>query len=116
MTPRLSRIAELNDRCRLGLDPAARVVITATCLATFAPEGSAAGELAAESELLAAIRAYGFRPDECPERSRGEFTIRGQAVRFMIDYYDPALDWGSEDPADPRVTTRVMTIMLPLDD
>ncbi|WP_412457945.1 DUF3768 domain-containing protein [Sphingobium yanoikuyae] len=31
-------------------------------------------------------------------------------------YYDPSLEWGSEDPADAAKTIRVMTIMLPSDD
>ena len=110
MTDQLSRIAELNDRCRHGLDPTARLVITAACVAAFA------GDLSAQAELLAAIRGYAFTRDDGPERSRGEFTVRGHAVRFAIDYYDRALGWGSEDPGDPHVTTRVMTIMLPEDD
>lgn len=36
MTSTISRIAELNDRVRLGLDRNARIVMTATCLATLA--------------------------------------------------------------------------------
>ncbi|WP_375188318.1 DUF3768 domain-containing protein [Sphingobium yanoikuyae] len=26
-------------------------------------------------------------------------------------YYDPSLEWGSANPADPAVTARVLTIM-----
>ena len=35
MTDQTTRIAELNDLCRLGLDRTARTVITATCLAAL---------------------------------------------------------------------------------
>lgn len=31
---------------------------------------------------------------------------------WKIDYYDPSLSGGSEDPADPGKTTRVLTVML----
>lgn len=31
---------------------------------------------------------------------------------FRIDYYDAALEYGSEDPADASITRRVLTIML----
>jgi hypothetical protein len=34
---------------------------------------------------------------------------------MKIDYYDAAMEFGSEDPADASVTTRVMTILLPED-
>jgi hypothetical protein len=65
---------------------------------------------------MAAIRRYVFRPEESRERARGDLVVAGHAVRFTIDYYDLTLEWGSEDPADPLVTVRVMTIMLPSDD
>ena len=40
-----------------------------------------------------------------PERVR-------ETLFWKIDAYDRALEWGSPDPADPRVSRRVLTIML----
>ncbi|MDQ0350147.1 hypothetical protein J2S76_004603, partial [Ancylobacter vacuolatus] len=33
-------------------------------------------------------------------------------IFWKIDYCDPTLTFGSEDPADPARTRRVLTIML----
>lgn len=116
MTDQTSRIAALNDRCRQGLDRSARIVITATCLATLAGEGGMAAQILAQAEVMAAVRRYVFKPEDGCERARGELAVTGHTVRFTIDYYDLSLEWGAENPADPLVTTRVLTIMLPSDD
>ena len=116
MTDQLSRSATLNDRVRQGLDPAARIVITAACAAALAEGSDPVATLRAHGELLMAIDRCDFAPDERYERRRGEVSFRGRPIRFAIDYYDRSLEWGSEDPGDPDVTTRVMTIMLPEDD
>ena len=34
---------------------------------------------------------------------------------MKIDYYDAALEWGSEDPADGSITRRMITLMAPED-
>lgn len=115
MTDQLSRIAALNDRVRQGLDPTARVVITAACVAVLAEASGPDAMLETQAALLMAIDGCEFAPDERNERRRGEVLFRGQPIRFVIDYYDRSLEWGSEDPADPDTTTRVMTIMLPQD-
>jgi len=39
--------------------------------------------------------------------------VGDQRIWFKIDLYDKDLQYGSPDPADPDVTTRVMTILLP---
>ncbi len=55
-----------------------------------------------------------FTPDNDPhqERDFGSFDHAGQTIFWKIDYYDPTLTCGSEDPSDPRQTVRVLTIML----
>lgn len=107
---RIETIARLNDRCRLGLDRTARIVITQTCLGTFAE--TRAAEIIVQAGILAALRACRFSGAEAVERDRGSFDYRGTTVYFRIDYYDAAMEYGSEDPADASQTRRVLTIML----
>ena len=64
---------------------------------------------------LAAVRSFdAFTVDNDPygEHDFGCVTVEGEKVFWKIDYYDTTLCYGSEDPADPAQTTRVITIML----
>ena len=45
------------------------------------------------------------------EHDFGAFDDDGQKFFWKIDYYDAELKFGSEDPADPKHTTRVLTLM-----
>lgn len=102
-------IGALNDRCRHGLDRRARIVITRSCLATFAEAGLPT--LAVQIEIMAALRTHAFDARD-RERNRGEFELHGHTVYFAIDYYDLALEYGSEDPANVSITRRVLTVMM----
>ena len=42
----------------------------------------------------------------------GSFAIDDQKFIFKHDYYDKSMQYGSDDPGDPKTTTRVLTIML----
>ena len=65
--------------------------------------------------IVVAVRDYdGFSADNDPygEHDMGTLFHAGERVFWKIDYYDNELLYGSPDPADPTVTTRVLTIML----
>jgi hypothetical protein len=55
-----------------------------------------------------------FTADNDPhgEHDFGSFSVAGRKFFFKLDYYDATMTRGSEDPADPAKTTRVLTIML----
>ncbi|MBB5712384.1 DUF3768 domain-containing protein [Sphingomonas xinjiangensis] len=108
---RITLIANLNDRCRVGLDRTSKTMFTQNCLASIGGGDTVTG-LIAGANLLKAIRRYEFKPGDGPERDYGSLEFAGERICFKIDYYDPALEYGSEDPADASVTRRVMTIML----
>ena len=56
----------------------------------------------------------GFNEDNDPhgEHDFGRFELCSRIFFWKIDYYDKQCEHGSEDPADPDVTTRVLTLML----
>ncbi|MFW2854023.1 DUF3768 domain-containing protein [Sphingomonas sp. TX0543] len=89
--PTTERIARLNDRCRQGLDPSARIMVTRNCLARLSGEGEGIAEVLAQAELLAAVRRYAFKPGDGPERDFGAFDLQDQRILFKIDLYDPGL-------------------------
>ncbi len=79
-------------------------------------EGVRALPEAIREEIITKVRAFDdFGPDNDPrgEHDFGAFDQGGAGrIFWKIDYYDPSLTMGSEDPADPKRTQRVLTIML----
>jgi len=67
-------------------------------------------------EVITKVRTFDdFTEDNDPhgEHDFGTFTEPGAGkVFWKIDYYDRDYCNGSPDPADPKVTRRVLTIML----
>ena len=108
-------IARLNDNVRFGIDRNAKIVFTRSCVETFA-DGNFARGIVAQADILCTIRHHQFAADDsCDERDFGAFEFQGERLFFKIDYYDLAMEFGSEDPADASVTRRVMTVMLSSD-
>jgi hypothetical protein len=56
----------------------------------------------------------GFNADNDPhgEHDFGSFEVAGEKFFWKIDCYDSDMMFGSDDPADPEKTRRVLTIML----
>lgn len=50
--------------------------------------------------------------DPYGEHDFGKVVVNGVSCFWKISYYDNRLEYGSEDPANPDITTRVLTIML----
>ncbi|MBV1864917.1 MAG: DUF3768 domain-containing protein [Rhodobacteraceae bacterium] len=67
------------------------------------------------SRVFKAVRGFDdFTPDNDPYQTHefGMFDLDGQRLMFKVDAYDQNLEYGSPNPADPSVTTRVLTILL----
>ena len=67
-----------------------------------------------KARVLLAVQSFSsFTTDNDPHREHdfGSFEIEGETYFFKIDYYALDMDGGSEDPADPEKTARVLTIM-----
>ena len=98
-------IAKLNDEFRTTFT-GGKVLITAGVDA-LGPQFVA--------DALESARTFDeFTGDNDPHREHdfGTFTIRGQKLFWKIDYYDPTMQYGSENPCDPEATCRVLTVML----
>jgi hypothetical protein len=63
-------------------------------------------------ERVRTFDAFTAENDPRGEHDFGSFHVAGRKLFWKIDYYDAAMVFGSEDPADPSKTTRVLTIML----
>lgn len=68
-----------------------------------------------KAEALLLVKTFkDFTGDNDPygEHDFGYFEVAGNTFYWKIDYYDQDCRFGSENPADPEKTTRVLTIML----
>jgi len=112
MDEKTKLIAELNDQCRqcvmIPVFGKAPCKVYETCgIAALSPEDRVM--------IAAKVRNFdNFKDGNNPygERDFGAFEHNGQNVFWKIDYYDSDMKYGSEDPSDPKKTTRVLTIML----
>ncbi len=101
----VSRIRVLNDALRRSLTGGVLMMT----------RGVIALGLTHQLRILEAVAAFdSFDPDNDPygEHDFGALEVEGERLFWKIEYFDRALTGHSLDPADPTVTTRVLTIML----
>jgi hypothetical protein len=68
-----------------------------------------------QSRIRKKVEAFDqFTEDNAPYDGHDfcSFDLDGPTIFWKIDYYDLDLKHGSENPADPSVTTHILTIML----
>ncbi len=96
-------IRELNDRFRTKLE-GGRLL--------FAGDLAHAPQAVLQQALVKTVNFTEFSAANDPsgERDFGDFMLDGRHVFWKIDYYDITMERRSENPADPMVTTRVLTI------
>jgi len=97
------RIRELNDQLRRTFTGGAICITRGVC------------ERCDTNAVLAAVQAFdSFNDANDPWREHdfGALELEGQTLFWKIDYYAPGMQGGSPDPADPRITERILTIML----
>lgn len=104
--PRAEQIARLNDQLRKS-GVGGQIMISRGVHGLIGANGA---------ELLRMLGAYeDFDADSDPhgERDFGAFDFEGNELLWKIDYYSDAdFRFGSDDPANPAVTHRVLTILL----
>lgn len=100
------KIRELNDAFRQQPLVLGKLMITATVAGM--PNGFG-------DKAVRAVQSFAaFDEDNDPHGEHDFIAVEvdGEKVFAKIDYYDRSLEFGSPDPADPQLTTRVLTIML----
>jgi len=99
------RIAQLNDRFRQTYWGGK---VMTTCGVNELPEDIQARLFRAVAEF----DDFDWRNDPHGEHDFGKVEVDNHEFFWKVDYYNNTMDAGSEDPANPDVTTRVLTIML----
>lgn len=100
----MTDIAALNDNFRKTFT-GGQVLLT-TGIATMSSEDKA--------NIISRVQNFNdFNEDNDPykEHDFGSFDYKGEKILWKIDYYDLNNKYHSEDPSNPDITNRVLTIM-----
>ena len=106
-----STTASIVDRIRALNDDFRRTFVGGAVMITTGVEALPADQ---RKSLLAKVRAFdAFTDDNDPHGEHDFGAVDEGGVRYFwkVDCYDRNTEFGSPDPADPAVTTRVLTIM-----
>lgn len=101
----IDKVRELNDSFR-------QTFVGGVVLLT---DGVHAIDEASRKAILEKVRNFSnFEEGNDPYREHdfGGFDHQGDRILWKIDYYDRPMKHSSPDPANPALTTRVLTVML----
>lgn len=79
---------------------------------TIGIQALGADKIASVARAVAAFSDFTEDNDPHGEHDCAVLTVEDTKIIWKIDCYDKELKYGSENPADPLITTRVLTIML----
>ncbi|RMA43374.1 DUF3768 domain-containing protein [Rhodophyticola porphyridii] len=99
-------IRTLNDAWRCRGEGQGQLLVTSGVQA----KGSAF--VVAAVKAMRAFNDFSADNDVYREHDFGAFDLNGEKLFFKIDYYDRSLSVGSDNPANPTETVRVLTLML----
>lgn len=102
MSDKTARIRQLNDRLR-NTFTGGRIMLTLGVRTSK--------DLAAVLTALKDFTEFDESNDPHSEHDFGSFEVNGERFFFKVDYYDTRCEYGSADPSDPNITTRVLTLM-----
>ena len=98
------RIRELNDAFR-------RTFVGGAVMITAGVEAMPLDQRRSLLQKVRSFEAFSEGNDPHAEHDFGAVDEAGERYFWKIDYYDRATQYGSPNPADPAVTTRVLTVM-----
>jgi Protein of unknown function (DUF3768) len=99
------RIRELNDTLR-------RTFMGGQVMLTSGVDALPADVKAKVLEAVRSFDAFDGDNDPHKEHDFGAFEMSNERFFWKVDYYNRNMAGGSEDPADPKETSRVLTIMF----
>ncbi len=110
MGNRAERIARLNDEFRKSIGQGSHIYMTPGI------QAMPPNDQFQVFNLVKTFNDFSEGNDPYGEHDFGAFDFKSDRVFWKIDYYDKNMEHGSEDPADPEKTVRVMTVMMGWED
>lgn len=108
----MQTIADINDTFRTTHMPRATRALLGKFVMTHGVASLCAADQAAAWHKVCSFNEFTADNDPHGEHDFGVFTVNGAKFFWKIDYYDKALEHGSDDPSNVDMTTRVLTLML----
>ena len=99
------------EKIRLLNDILRKTFVGGQVMLTTGIRAKSAEDQAEILQKICSFNEFTKANDPYGEHNFGIFTHNGENIMFKIDYYNKTYDRMSDDPSNPDITNRVMTIM-----